>query len=73
MVCCSNISHFRFFLTESNVAVSIQTVSAAVTTLVSGLSQVQSEIKMQRQSRNAHPEDRFVQVMEVRDTLSLMK
>ncbi|EJD01599.1 FH2-domain-containing protein [Fomitiporia mediterranea MF3/22] len=49
---------------EAAARVSMQTVSAAVTTLASGLAQVQSEIKLQRQSRNVHSDDRFVQVME---------
>ncbi|KAL5527808.1 hypothetical protein ACEPAG_6609 [Sanghuangporus baumii] len=49
---------------EAAARVSMQTVSAAVGTLVSGLSQIQSEIKVQRQSKAVHPDDRFVQVME---------
>ncbi|KAL5487624.1 hypothetical protein ACEPAI_5732 [Sanghuangporus weigelae] len=49
---------------EAAARVSMQTVSAAVGTLVSGLSQVQSEIKVQRQCKAVHPDDRFVQVME---------
>ena len=52
---------------NKRIAVSMQTVSAAVGTLVSGLSQVQSEIKIQRQSKTICPDDRFVQVMEVCD------
>ena len=43
----------------------MQAVSGSVTALSTGLLQVRSEIKAQRQAKNTPAEDRFVQVMEV--------
>ena len=63
LIACTPLSPGSY----ERIAVSIQTVSTAVGTLVSGLSQVQSEIKIQRQSKAIYSDDRFVQVMEVCD------
>lgn len=47
----------------------MQTVSSSVAAMTSGLAQVQSEIKVQRQGKAVRADDRFMQVMEVRDLL----
>ena len=53
------------------ILVSIHTVSSTVATLSAGLVQVQTEIKLIRQGKlKVSLEDRFIQVMEVMNTMS---